>query len=434
MKNKNPDYLSPAGKPAPIPPAFQVPALPRFYLPIAEKGRVFRHRNFRLFFFGQLVSVVGTWMQSTALQWLVYQLTNSQSSLGLVTFLNFLPVLLISFFMGVLVDRLPKRKLLILTQSSFMILAITLAVLTFTGLVEYWHILALAFLVGIVNALDMPARQAFYVELVDREDLTVAIGLNSALFNSARIIGPAIAGLIVGWIGEAPAFAINAVTFLAVIFALLLMRVGSDQIQPARGKGFSDLLQGLRYLAGEKQIFGLVAMVALVSFVGAPYMVLLPVFARDILQIGAEGFGQLMAAHGIGALIGALGVIFFGSRLGRGNILISARALMGLAVFALAVSPYPWLSMVALALAGYAYITQLILTNTLIQGIVPDALRGRVMSAFTWALGGFFPLGSLLIGVIGDQIGAQNAAILISLGCLVLTAVNLVVFPAMKEL
>lgn len=396
--------------------------------------RIFQHRNFRLFFIGQLISVIGTWMQSTALQWLVYTLTDSQSSLGLVTFLNFLPVLLFSLGMGVLVDRFPKRKILLFTQNWFMLLAIVLAILTFSGFVQYWHILLLAFLVGIGNSLDMPARQSFYVELVEREDLTAAIGLNSALFNAARIVGPAIAGLIVGAIGEAPAFAINAVTFLAVILALLMMDLKPSAQERSRQKGMADLLQGLRYLFQERTIFGLVLMVALFSLVGAPYLVLLPVFARDILGIGAAGFGRLLAAQGVGALLGAAGVIFWGDKQRKGRMLIISRFVLGLGVIGLALSRQPLLSMLALAAAGYGFITQLILTNTLIQYIVPDNLRGRVLSAFTWALGGFFPLGSLIFGVVGDQIGAPSTALLIGTGSLILTLLNLILFPKMRKL
>jgi MFS family permease len=396
--------------------------------------RIFRHRNFRLFFFGQFISLIGTWMQSTALQWLVYSTTGSQSSLGMVTFLNFLPVLLFSLPMGVLVDRASKRNILVLTQTWFMLLAAVLAVLTFTGVIEYWMILGLAFLVGIGNALDMPARQAFYVDIADREDLNAAIGLNSAVFNGARIVGPAVAGIVVAAIGEAPAFAINALSFLAVIVALLMMHITRAQAPAAHQKGMGDLLQGLRYLLQEKMIFGLVVMVALFSFFVAPYMVLLPVFARDVLQTGAQGFGQLLAAQGVGALLGAFGLIFLGDRRKKGQGLLLSRGLLGFAIAGLALSRSPWLSMLALVVAGFAFITQLILTNSLIQNIVPDSLRGRVISAYTWALGGFFPLGSLLIGVIGDQIGAPATALLIAGISILLTLANLVLFPRMKEL
>jgi MFS family permease len=396
--------------------------------------RAFRHPNYRLFFFGQILSLIGTWMQSTAQQWLVYRLTDSQTSLGLVTFLGFLPVLLFSLFMGVLADRLPKRSLLVFTQLWFTLMAAILAWLTFTGRIQYGHILLLAFLSGIANALDMPTRQAFQVELVGREDVPGAIGLNSAMFNSARIIGPAVGGVIVGALGEAPAFAINAVSFLPVIIGLLLMRLTPAPQRASRQTGLSDLKQGLVYMLGEARIFGLVGMVALFSFIAGPYLVLLPVFARDVLGSGAQGFGQLMAAQGAGALIGAVGIIFFGERWPKGRVILACRGLLGFAVAGLALSRDPRLSVAALVVAGFAFVTQMILTNTLIQLIVPDGLRGRVMSAYTWALGGFYPLGSILVGLIGDRIGAPNAALLIAGGAILLALLNLLIFPQMRRL
>lgn len=395
-----------------------------------------RHRNFRLFFAGQLVSVIGTWMQSTAQQWLVYRITGSQTSLGMVTFISFLPVLLLSLFMGVAVDRAPRRWLLVFTQSWFMVLAVALAILTATGVVQYWHILALAALLGIGNALDMPARQAFVVEMVDQDkgDMMNAIGLNSSLFNLARIVGPAIGGSIVAMVGEAPAFAINAITFLAVIAALLLMHLPPVMTKSKQHRPMQNLVDGFRYLKGARLVLGLVGMVAAFSMVGFGALTLLPVFAKDILKIGAQGFGQLLSAQGIGALIGALLLVVAGDRFHKGRTLFFTRLLIGLAIAGLAISRLPWVSMIFLAVAGYAFITQLILTNTLIQTIVPDELRGRVLSTFTWALGGFYPLGSLLMGFLGDQIGAPNAALISAAGCLALVVINLVVFPALPDL
>jgi predicted MFS family arabinose efflux permease len=406
----------------------------RIRLNLPASLNIFKSYNFRLFFAGQLVSLTGTWMQSTALQWLVYRLTNSQTSLGLVTFLNFLPVLLFSLPMGVLVDRIPKRKILLFTQVWFMCLAGILATITFLDVVQYWHVLVLAFFVGIGNSLDMPARQSFYVDIVGRENLSTAIGLNSAVFNAARIIGPAIGGIVVGTIGEAPAFATNAITFLAVIAGLLLMKLTPRQDSSPRQKGMKDLGEGLRYIYNEKHIFGLVTMVALFSFFGANYLVLLPVFARDILQIGAQGYGQLMSAQGIGAFIGAIGIIYFGSRRSKGRMLMATRLILGFALAGLALSRTPWLSFIALMFAGFSFVSQNVLTNTLIQIITPDELRGRVMSSFTWALGGFFPLGSLLMGTLGDRIGAPNVALFAAGSCFVLAIFNLIAFPQMKNL
>lgn len=395
-----------------------------------------RHRNFRLFFLGQLISVIGVWMQSTAQQWLVYRITGSQTSLGMVTFINFLPVLLFSLFMGVVADQFSRRKLLLITQTWFMVLAGVLALLTWLNIVTYWHILILSFLLGIGSALDMPARQAFVVEMVDDEkrDVMNAIGINSALFNIARIIGPAIGGAVVAALGEAFAFGINGLSYLAVIAALFLMQVSFQPSQSGKMLPITRMRAGFSYILGHNAILGLVVMVAAVSMVGFGSLTLVPVFAKDILNIGAEGFGQLLSWQGIGALVGAFVLIVFGDQFHKGRLLIFSRAILGPAIIAMALSRLPWLSMLIMAVLGYSLITQLVLTNTLIQTIVPDDLRGRVLSTYTWALGGFYPLGSLIVGFLGDQIGASTAALASGIGCVILMVVNLVVFPSMKKL
>jgi len=395
-----------------------------------------RHRNFRLFFWGQLVSVIGVWMQTTAQQWLVYRITGSQASLGMVTFINFLPVLLFSLFMGVITDQYSRRKLLLFTQSWFMLLALILALLTWLDIVQYWHILLLAFLLGFGNALDMPARQAFVVELVDgdKRDVMNAVSINSALFNIARIVGPAIGGVVVAAFGEAPAFAINGLSYLAVIFALFLMRISSFTIGTSRDHPLEKMKDGFRYIFEQRAILGLVIMVAVFSMVGFGALTLVPVFAKDILHIGVAGFGKLLSWQGIGALIGALFLILFGNQFQKGKLLLFSRLLLGPAIIGLSLSRMPWLSMVLMALIGYAFITQLVLTNSLIQMIVPDDLRGRVLSTYTWALGGFYPLGSLGIGFLGDQIGAPTAALFSGIGCILLIIVNLSAFPSLQKL
>ena len=395
-----------------------------------------RHRNFRLFFSGMLVSVIGIWMQSTALQWLVYNLTGSQASLGLVTFVNFLPVLLFSLFMGVITDQFSRRKLLVLTQSWFAILAAILALLTWSEFIQYWQILLLSFLLGIGTALDMPTRQAIVVELVDenKSDVMNAISINSALFNIARIVGPAIGGVIVAAYGEALAFALNALSYLALIFSLLKMKLSPHPRATSRANPIEKMQVGFRYIFGDRTILGLVFMVAAFSIVGFGVLTLVPVFAKDILHIGAEGFGHLLSWQGVGALIGALLLVFFGDRFHKGKLLLVSRILFGPAVIGLAISRTPWLSMAIMALLGYSFITQLVLTNTLLQMLVTDELRGRVLSAYTWALGGFYPLGSLGMGILGDQIGAPAAAVLSGIGCLLLILVNIVAFPSMQKL
>jgi MFS family permease len=396
----------------------------------------FRHRNFRLFFWGQLISVIGMWMQSTAQQWLVYRITGSQTSLGMVTFIGFLPVLLLSLFMGVIADQFPRRKLLLFTQTWFMLLAAVLALITWLDRVQYWHILLLAFFLGIGSALDMPARQAFVVEMVDGDkgDVMNAISINSALFNIARIIGPAIAGIVVATLGEAPAFAINSISYLAVLLALLLMNVPLGELKPSRLNSIDKMKAGFRYIFANRDIKGLVIMVAVFSAFGFGALTLVPVFAKDILHIGATGFGQLLSWQGIGAVIGALLLTIFGDQFHKGKTLLFSRLVFGPTIIAMALSRTPWLSMVLMALLGYSLITQLILSNTLLQSIVPDELRGRVLSTYTWALGGFYPLGSLVMGFLGDKIGAPSAALLSGIACLLLIVVNMTVFPSMQKL
>lgn len=399
-----------------------------------EALRALRHPNYRLYFFGQLISLIGTWMQTTAQQWLVYRITGSQLSLGLVTFAGFIPVLLLSLFMGVVVDRVSRRRLLVLTQSWFLLLALALALLTFLGIVQYWHIIVLALLLGIGNALDMPARQAFNLDMVEHDDLFNAVALNSSVFNGARIIGPAIGGLVIASWGEATAFGLNAVSFLAVIAGLLLMRLPPFH-PPAQGDtGLGDLKRGLAYLVRDRQVLGLVTMIAAFSMIGFPYAVLLPVFARDVLDIGVEGYGILMGAQGVGALAAALSLAILGDRYPKGRLLLLSRWLLVVGVGLLGFSRTTPLSMLALALAGFALISQLAVANTLIQLVVPDELRGRVLSAYTWALGGFWPLGALLIGALGDRLGAGGAVLVSAGGCLALTVAGARIFPETRKI
>lgn len=395
----------------------------------SEGLRALQHRNFRLFIFGQIISVIGTWMQSTAQQWLVYDLTGSQLKLGTVTFAGFIPVLLFSLFLGILVDRLPRRTILLVTQTLFMILAAILAALTALGVVQYWHIVFLAVMLGFVNALDMPTRQAFYIDLVSREDLMNAIALNSSVFNVARIVGPAAAGIIVAAVGEAPAFAINSVTYLAVILALLKITRPIRKPSPGKGKGLAELKEGLSYLLHTREILGLVVMVAAFSMFGFTYLVLLPAVAVEILNTGPEGFGTLVASQGVGALIGALLLAVYGSRFHKGRMLQASRFLLAGSLLILSLSTNQLLSMAALVAAGLAFISILALTNTLIQLIVPDSIRGRVLSAFTWSLGGFFPLGGLLYGSLGDRFGVENAILTAAVICFGAAVISLRLFP-----
>jgi len=399
-----------------------------------EGLRSLRRRNFRLFFFGQLISLVGSWMQTTAQQWLVYRLTGSELSLGVVTFASFLPVLFLSLGMGVLVDRFERRRLLVLTQSWFLLQAAVLALLTALGVIQYSHVLLLALFAGIGNALDMPARQSFYVDLVDRDEMLNAIALNSSVFNGARVIGPAIGGLVVASMGEAPAFGLNAVSFLAVIGALLMMRLPPFVAPPRTGSGLAELRQGLSYLVHDRRVLGLVSLVAAFSVFGFPYIVLLPVFAGEVLGTGAAGLGGLLAAQGVGALASALGLAFLGEGRSKGRMLLASRVLLPVAVLLLAVARTTPAALVALALGGYALINQLAITNTMIQLIVPDDLRGRVLSTYTWALGGFWPIGALLTGWTAEALGATRTVLLVAGISAVIALAGWAAFPGVRRM
>jgi MFS family permease len=338
--------------------------------------------------------------------------------------------------MGVIVDQFPRRRLIIITQSWFSAGAIMMAALIWLGIVEYWHILVLSFFLGIGRALDMPARQAFVVEMVDEDknDVMNAIGLNSSLFNFARIVGPAIGGVVVAALGEAPAFAINGISYMAVIVALVLMRLPLPDLSKPEGRPLERLGVGIQYILGETTILGLVTMVAAFSMVGFGALTLVPVFAKDILKIGVEGFGQLLSWQGVGALIGGGILVFLGDYFHKGKLLTISRLVLGPAIIGISISRIPWISMALMAILGYSLISQLVITNTLIQTIVPDDLRGRVMSTYTWALGGFYPLGSLLMGALGDQIGAPSAALISGCGCLLLIILSLRVFPQLHAI
>lgn len=396
--------------------------------------RSLRRRNFRLFFFGQLVSLIGSWMQTTAQQWLVYRLTGSELSLGIVTFASFLPVLLLSLGMGVIVDRVERRRLLLISQSWFLLHAAVLAVLTLLGLIRYEQVIVLALLAGIGNALDMPARQAFYVDLVDRDEMMNAIALNSSVFNGARIIGPAIGGLVVAAMGEGPAFGLNALSFMAVIGALLMMRLPAFTPPDRHGSGWSELRQGLAYLVGDRRVLGLVSMVAAFSVFGFPYIVLMPAFAGKVLGTGAAGLGVLLAAQGVGALVSALGLAFLGERYSKGRMLLASRALLPVGVLLLGFSKTTPISMLALAIGGYALINQLAITNTLIQLVVPDELRGRVLSTYTWALGGFWPLGALLTGWMAERMGVAEAVLVLAGLSALIALVGWAVYPEVRRM
>jgi MFS family permease len=375
--------------------------------------RAFRHRNYRLFFGGQLVSLIGTWMQQVAQAWLVLQLTHDPLWLGLVAVAQFGPVIIFGLFGGVIADQLPKRKTLLVTQTVAMVLAFILFGLTATGVVQVWHVIILAVLLGTNNAIDMPTRQSFAVEMVGREDMTNAVGLNSAQFNASRILGPAVAGLLIGAFDISIAFLINGISYLAVIVAYLAMRESELRrvepvARPTSVRGvFENLAEGVRYVRTTPLVLLAVVVVGLVATFGMNFQVLVPPLADNVLNVGASGYGFLMAASGLGSTITALWVAF-SRKVGPRPIVIGAIAL-GLGSILLAASTSYAVSLVAMFIVGAGGIGMAVAANTTIQMSVPDQLRGRVMSVYTTVFAGSVPAGGLLMGAIASTWGVPLA-------------------------
>jgi MFS family permease len=369
-----------------------------------------RHRNFRLFFSGQLISLIGTWMQSLAQVWLVLQLTHDPFVLGVISAVQFLPIMLFGLFGGLIADALPKRTTIIATQTASMILAFVLFWLTWTHQVQAWHVGVLALLLGCVNTIDMPTRQAFVVEMVDRRDVVNAVALNSAVFNTARIVGPAIAGLVIGVVGIASCFFLNGVSYIAVIIGLLAMRSselharGSYQPQRSARAVLADLAEGLRYVRATPVVLLAVGVVGLVSTLGMNLNVLVPVYAADVLHAGATGFGFLMAATGIGALLAALTIAFAGRSSPR--VLLMGGGLLGALQVALLVVHAMPIALACLFGVGFGSIAMTATANTSIQLAVPDSLRGRVLSVYTTVFSGSTPVGALFAGTLAAQFGS----------------------------
>ncbi|HEV2439007.1 MAG TPA: MFS transporter [bacterium] len=367
-----------------------------------------RHRNFRLFFIGQFISLVGTWMQRIAQAWLVLNLTHSPFLLGLVGALQWLPVLFLSLVGGVIADRVSKRSLLVVTQSAQMVQAFVLGVLVLTGTIRYWHVVVLACALGFTSAFDIPTRQAFVFEMVEGEDTMNAVAMNSTIFNGARLFGPAVAGVAIGTLGMGWAFLANGVSFIAVIIALLMMNV--RPVEPVSSGGMVEHLQeGIDYLLRTPAALQVVALVALMSVFAMNFNILVPVLAKDVLHQDAAGFGFLMSAQGIGALIGALGLAWI-SHLGpRPSLLFSGAAALAASSLLLADARQFAVAAVLLAIAGAAMVTFTATANTSLQLSAPDHLRGRVMSMYAIVMGGMTPAGALVAGALAEFWGARGA-------------------------
>jgi MFS family permease len=369
--------------------------------------RALRYRNYRLFFTGQIVSLVGTWITTTATSWLVYRLTGSPFLLGLVGFVGQFPAFFLGPFAGIVVDRMNRHRLLVVTQTVSMLQSFALAALTLGGRITIEQIVLLNAVQGIVNSFDMPARQSLVVQLIeDKADLGNAIALNSSMVNVARLLGPSIAGIVIVATGEGWCFLIDGVSYLAVIVALVNMRLPHTSIPPARASATQQFLEGLRYTFGFRPVRSIVLLLALVSLVGVPYSVLMPVFAATVFQGGPHTLGFLMGASGSGALLGALWLAGRKSVRGLGGIIPIATALFagGLIMFSLA--PALWIAIPCLIVAGFGFMVQMAASNTVIQTIVDDEKRGRVMSFYMMAFFGTVPFGSLIAGSLSSQIGA----------------------------
>jgi MFS family permease len=368
--------------------------------------RALHHRNFQLFFSGQLISLTGTWMQTIAEAWLVYRLTGSSLLLGTAGFCSQFPVFLVAPFGGIVADRHNRQRVVIGTQVASMILASTLAVLTLSGWVRVWHIFTLAALLGVVNAFDIPARQSFLVDMVGKEDLMNAIALNSSMFNAARIVGPAIAGILVAKIGEGWCFFANGVSYIAVIAGLLMMRVKRPAPLASTASHWAHIAEGFRFVRNTRPILAILLLLGLVSLVAMPYTVLMPLFADRILHGGPRGMGILMGATGVGALLGALTLASRTGVRGLGKWVAVSCGGFGLFLALFAFSRVFWLSAVLLLPVGFCMMLQMSSSNTLIQAMSPDQLRGRVMSVYSMMFMGLAPFGALFGGALADHLGA----------------------------
>jgi MFS family permease len=401
---------------------------------VALLFRAFKYKNYRLFFAGQSISLTGTWMQQVALSWLVYRLTNSAFLLGMVGFLTQCPSLLLTPFAGVIADRHNKRYILIVTQSLAMVQATLLTVLILTHTIAIWHVFFLSLMLGFISAFDIPVRQAFTVDMVERrEDLGNAIALNSSMFNVARLLGPSLAGILIAWIGEGLCFLLNAVSYLAVILALMAMRTPPPSRDIERKAVVHELKEGIRYAFGFAPTRTILFLLAMVSLVGVPYQVLMPVFARDIFHRGPQALGFLMSMAGIGALIGALYLAMRKSVLGLGRLIAFACGLFGAGLIVFSFSRVLWLSMGIVLLCGFGMMVQMASSNTVLQTIVDEDKRGRMMSFYALAFMGMVPFGSLFAGILASKIGAPATLLIGGILCVIGAVLFAKKLPALRE-
>ncbi len=380
------------------------------------------YRDFRLFWFGQIISLSGTWMQSVAQGWLVYSLTKSPFYLGIVAAAGALPILLFTLLGGVIADMFPKRNILLATQALSIIPALVLGVLTSFGIIKVWEVALLAAFLGTINAVDVPTRQSFLIEMVGKGHVVNAIALNSAAFNGARITGPMIAGLSNENLGLPGCFFINAASILAVIIALSRIEARGEILGRSEGV-VSDFMKGLSFIGGKKEIKRAMILIAIFSIVGLPYINLLPVFAAEVFHRGAQGLGFLVGASGIGALTAALGIAVMGNIENKTRFMSIAALFFSAALFAFSISKTFWISIIVITIGGWGMVSYLASANSFIQVSVPDDLRGRVMSVYSFVFLGLVPVGNAIMGVAADMVGTADAVMMGGLICLLASAV-----------
>jgi MFS family permease len=392
---------------------------PKFIEAFGLVFRTLRYRNYRLFFAGQCISLIGTWMQSVAMSWLVYRLTDSVFLLGVVGFAGQFPTFLFSPLAGVFSDRWNRLRTLVMTQTLSMLQALVLAILVLTGTVAVWHIVLLSFFLGCVNAIDIPSRQSFVIDMIeDKKDLGNAIALNSAIFNGARFIGPSVAGILIALVGEGICFFLNGMSYMAVIAALLSMKLTPLAPKKKKAGVLQELKEGLNYVYGFKPIRYILLLLALTSFMGVPYAVLMPAFVRDILHGGPHTLGFLMSATGAGALMGAIYLAARRSVLGLGRIISLSAGIFGAGLIGLSLYPVFGFSLVLMFIIGFGVMIQVASSNTLLQTIVDDDKRGRVMSFFAVSFMGMAPLGSLMAGTTARWAGITNTIMIGGICCI----------------
>ena len=391
-------------------------------------------KNYRIYWFGMFVSLIGTWIQAVAQSWLVFQLTHSAFLLGVVGFLSSIPVFFLSLFGGVLADRLNKRNILIATQTAFMLLAFILAVFTQLKLITPLEIMLIAVLNGIVMAFDAPSRQAVVVELVGKEHLFNAISLNSVAFNSSRIIGPALAGILVALIGMSGCFYINGISFLAVIIALLLIRLNNNRVIREDNTAIKDIRDGLNFIKNNRLILILITMVGAVSLFGIAYAIFMPIFANDILKVGVKGLGVLMSSSGVGALIGALILARLGDFKYKGKFLVLSSMIFSVSLILFSLSKTYIFSIITLIFIGGSSVAAIALINTILQTKVPDVFRGRVMSVFMLTFAGIMPFGNLISGWLAQVLGVSVAVMISGIICTIFFIIINIFYPEVRKI